>query len=325
MECLEVEGASTLEDDLDLSDNETPTTKDHWPELPKLTTQHGNQQSTSSSSSKRRADDSSSEECHPPVAKTAKCAPLKCVEPAPQPSVSTHCVVPPSHSKPMPQLPAFAPREDYVRLSFDGNPSTDTKLRWLSAVHKAFQLQRDLAEVKMAAVTSRFVYVSRQRTDILARVQTGEFLSLPLVPHDSPERPRKLPSFILTRYPVEVEPSLAKDYPGVYSARRFFQDGSPIPRIVIVWSHPDPPPATICFDFLIGLPPCEVRKLHNDKPWCYKCWGIGHISKYCTASPRCAWCARGHDTRTCPVRNEASRQEDSSTTSEPPPSVDESQ
>ena len=34
----------------------------------------------------------------------------------------------------------------------------------------------------------------------------------------TPERPRKLSSFILTRFPVELE------YPGVYSARRFIQE-----------------------------------------------------------------------------------------------------
>ncbi|XP_076058517.1 uncharacterized protein LOC143035533 [Oratosquilla oratoria] len=89
-----------------------------------------------------------------------------------------------------PALPAFAPRDKYVKLAFSGNPSTEVKLRWLSIVTKTFHLQRDAAEVKMAALTSRFIYVSRQRTDILDRITTGEFLSLPPLPQDSPERPQ---------------------------------------------------------------------------------------------------------------------------------------
>ena len=98
MECLEDDGVSCLEDDLDLSEDEISTAKDHWPELPvvnnhpMLITQHGNQQSTSSSSNKRRADYSITEECQLPAAKTAKCASAKYVEPAPQPSVFLWCI-----------------------------------------------------------------------------------------------------------------------------------------------------------------------------------------------------------------------------------------
>ncbi|XP_050738499.1 uncharacterized protein LOC127009444 [Eriocheir sinensis] len=176
-----------------------------------------------------------------------------------------------------------------------------------------------MAEVKMAAVTSRFVYISRQRTDIISRVQAGEFLSLPLTPMDSPDRPRKFPSYILTRYPVDVDPRLAEGHQGVYSARRFIQNGSPINRIVVVWSIPDPPPSTMAFDFLPCLPPCEVRKLQNDQPWCFRCWGVGHISRYCSASPKCAWCAAAHDTRTCPVKNESSRPAASTSSDLQPP------
>ena len=80
----------------------------------------------------------------------------------------------------------------------------------------------------MAAVTSRFVYVSRRRTDIIDRVMTGEFLSLQLTQQDSPERPVKLPSYILTRFPVSVDPNLTKEVPGVCSAHRFYNNGSPV-------------------------------------------------------------------------------------------------
>ena len=55
----------------------------------------------------------------------------------------------------------------------------------MSDVNKDFYLQRDKAEVKMVALTSRFVYISRQRSDILELFKAGEFLSLPLLPQDS--------------------------------------------------------------------------------------------------------------------------------------------
>ncbi|MPC19376.1 hypothetical protein E2C01_012289 [Portunus trituberculatus] len=91
----------------------------------------------------------------------------------------------------------------------------DIKLRWLAEVNHAFGLNRTLVEVKMSAVTSHFVYISRKRPDIFQRVMTGEFLALTLVEQDSSERPRKFPSYIITHYPVEVDPSLSKELPGV--------------------------------------------------------------------------------------------------------------
>lgn len=82
----------------------------------------------------------------------------------------------------------------------------------------------------MAGVTPlpRFVNISRNLQDIIDKVKVGEWLSLPLFLQDSPEIPYKFPTYILTRFPVDVDPKLAKGYPGVYSARRFLQDGSPV-------------------------------------------------------------------------------------------------
>ncbi|XP_050689903.1 uncharacterized protein LOC126982121 [Eriocheir sinensis] len=152
-------------------------------------------------------------------------------------------------------LPAFAPRVDYVKLLFKDNPTVDLKLRWLSEVTRNFQLDRDQAEVKMAAITSRFVYVSRRRTDVIDSVTSGEFLSLTLELQDSPERPRKFPTYLLARYPVCADPALAKELPGIYSARRFYQNGSPLPRLVVTWSLPEPLPPSVSFSFLPCLPP----------------------------------------------------------------------
>ena len=198
--------------------------------------------------------------------------------------------------------PAFAPREKYVKLLFKGNLSVDFKHRWLSEVTRAFHLDRDLAEVKMSAITSRFVYISRRRSDIIDSVTSGEFLSLSLEIQDSPDRPRKFPTYLLTRYPVFTDPALAKNLPGVYTARRFLQNGKPINRLVITWSLPQPPPSSFTFSFLPCLPPCEFRQMKDEQPWCYRCWNFGHISRYCSAPERCAYCSEAHDSRTCPHR-----------------------
>ena len=155
----------------------------------------------------------------------------------------------------------------------------------------------------MSAVTSRFIYISRRRKDIIDRVKGGEFLSLHLDIQDSINRPRKFPTYLITRYPVGVDPSLAKALPGVHTVRRFRQDGTPINRLVITWSLLEPPPSVVDFSFLPCLPPCELRKMKDEQPWCFNCWGIGHISRYCSAPEKCAWCAAGHATRSCPHRN----------------------
>ncbi|MPC54264.1 hypothetical protein E2C01_048174 [Portunus trituberculatus] len=62
------------------------------------------------------------------------------------------------------------------------------------------------------------------RQDIVKSAEAGEFLSPKLVTQDSPCRPLKFSSFLVTRYPVGVEPDLSKELPGVYNARRFRQN-----------------------------------------------------------------------------------------------------
>ncbi|XP_063850088.1 uncharacterized protein LOC135094172 [Scylla paramamosain] len=247
--------------------------------------------------------------------KTARGAPSVGGVPGSRSALPLPGVSPRAPSRPSPNFPAFAPRDAYVKLSFNGNPSMDTKLRWLSAINKAFQLQRDLAVVKTADV-NWFVYISCQRTEILEHVKCDDFLSL--TPHDSSERSHKFPSYILTRFPVDVDHRLAETHHGVHSPRRFIRDeSSPMNHIVVVWSLPDRAPHTITFDFFPCLPACEVRKLHNDQPWCYRCWGVDRISRYCSALPKCAWSAACHDSRTCPVKSEPSRPAASSTTPGP--------
>ena len=80
------------------------------------------------------------------------------------------------------------------------------KFRWLNEITKAFRLDRELAEVKMSAITFRFVYILRRRKDIIDR----EFLSIHLANQDSIDRPRKFPIYLITLYPVGVDPSCQK-------------------------------------------------------------------------------------------------------------------
>lgn len=103
-------------------------------------------------------------------------------------------------------LPTLAPRADYIQLLFTKDPSVDVKLSWLSEVTRAFHRDRDLVEVETGAITSRFVYIFSRRSNIFDSVTRGEFLYLSQEIQDSPERPRKLPKYLLTRYPVCNDP-----------------------------------------------------------------------------------------------------------------------
>ena len=322
---MEFSGPATLSDlEEDLALSEDDSYAGAFPALPRS---QGQASPSAVCHNKRRMDDmlASHGESPSPPAKPSKHRKDSDATPA-APQQFSHPLPLAAPLPPSPRLvepsrpPAFAPREDYVRLLFPGRPSVDTKLRWLAEVNRAFNLDRQAAVVKMSAVSSRFVYVSRQRMDIVEKVTAGEFLSLRLDVQDSPVRNAKLPSYLLTRYPECLDPSLAKEHPGVYSARRFFQNGKPINRIVIVWCHEDPPPAAVSFTFLPCLPPCAVRPLHRDQPSCYRCWGVGHISRYCSAPERCAWCAGEHDSRTCPHRAPPPTVDDAdpSTSSSPP-------
>ncbi|KAG0711487.1 hypothetical protein GWK47_020511 [Chionoecetes opilio] len=42
--------------------------------------------------------------------------------------------------------------------------------------------------------------------------------------------------------------------------------------------------------------------MKDEQSWCFRCWGFGHISRYCFAAERCAWCSGPHDSRSCPHR-----------------------
>ena len=80
-------------------------------------------------------------------------------------------------SLPPPAAPAFATRDEYIKLAFKENLSCHVILRWLNEVTKAFRPDRKLADVKMSDITFRFVYILRRRNDIIDRVIGGEFLS----------------------------------------------------------------------------------------------------------------------------------------------------
>lgn len=293
---MEASGPVTLADidaDLELSDEEEKILGEDWRRMP-------------SSAAKRPADNDDANDTSLPATKTSKLHVPSASSPhPPAPGCSNSRPSTLTHSPPLdvPPPPAFAPRSEYVKLMFLGDPPVSVKLRWLEEVSRTFRLVRERAEVKMAAVTSRFVFISRRRLDIVDSVCKGEFLSLSLEVQDSPARPRKFPTYLLTRYPVCSDPALAKELPGIYTARRFHQNGTPINRLVVTWSLPEPPPPSVAFSFLPCLPECQFRKMRDEQPWCYKCWEFGHISRYCSASERCAYCSESHDSRQCPHRS----------------------
>ena len=183
----------------------------------------------------------------------------------------------------------FASRTEYLKLHFKDNPNVDTKLRWLTEVNRASHLDRTQAEVKMAAITSQFVYISRRRMNFVNNVPKGEFLCLLFEVRDSPERPRKFPTYLLTRFPVNMDPSLAKELSGVYTEGRFYQNGKPLSRVVITWSLSSPlrqQSTSASFPTFQHASFAEWRI--SNPPSRYRCWGIGHISRYCSGIERCA-------------------------------------
>ncbi|ROT73351.1 hypothetical protein C7M84_008216 [Penaeus vannamei] len=133
-------------------------------------------------------------------------------------------------------FPTFASRAEYVKLVFRDNSGVDIKLRWLAEVNRAFSLDRNLAEVKMSAVTSRFVNVSRKREDVIDSMTRGEFLALQLDKQDSLERPRKYFTFLLTRYPVHMTCTCIHRTPPSAAASTSCQD--PPPKTDAKWKCP---------------------------------------------------------------------------------------
>lgn len=192
---------------------------------------------------------------------------------------STHLLEPapvPASTSALPiQPPAFVLETDYFKFAFKDNRSVETKIRWLTEINRTFHFDRNLAKVKMsAAVTIRPHLQTTRKYSILS-------LSLEVI-QDSPETPRKFPSYLLIRFPVGVDPLFAKELSVVHSAHRFHQNGVPINRLFITWSLPEPHVSTIAFDFLLCLLPCELCRLKNDQPWCFRCFwfGFGYIFRY---------------------------------------------
>ena len=116
------DAASNLEQDLALSDDET-SGEQHWPRLtadnhnkPSVASQYDPQPSTSTKQHRAESDDSSNE-CKPPVNKL-KHRDTACRSRVSNPSATAAEVPPPTPRHPHPQQPAFALRDNYIKLLF---------------------------------------------------------------------------------------------------------------------------------------------------------------------------------------------------------------
>ncbi|KAG0719562.1 hypothetical protein GWK47_050204 [Chionoecetes opilio] len=101
---------------------------------------------------------------------------------------------------------------------------------------RAFHLDRsELGSEDGCPLHSRFVYISAPSPNIVPAYK-GEFLIPSSRIQDSPDSPV---SSLLPPYPLTlsaVYPALAKDCRASTSARRFYQKGSAINRLVVTWS-----------------------------------------------------------------------------------------
>lgn len=79
----------------------------------------------------------------------------------------------------------------------------------------------------------QFVYMYRKCLDIDDRVWSGEFLSLSLIVMDAPDRTRNIHSYILTQFPIGVDPNFAKEHSGMYFVHCFIIGHDFIPLLLL--------------------------------------------------------------------------------------------
>lgn len=155
MECSGPDVSSCLEDDWATSEEHESVVVDHWPELSLLNPPQsslllhiGLQMDTTSNGTEQPADascdnsDSANNKLFtlPRVPSVFQwCLTYLSQPPLPRPGV---CISFPTRT--LSELPTFALRDIYFKLSFSGNSSMDTKLRWLSAVKRTFHCNVNL-------------------------------------------------------------------------------------------------------------------------------------------------------------------------------------
>lgn len=203
---------------------------------------------------------------------------------------------------------AFAPRDQFVRLAFPQATSTEHKLRWTAAVHRELNLDRSQRLIRVASIRSPFVYVARSLSQEIQRMLDGDFASVQLQRMDVPVRQPRLPEYLVTKFPKELDISVAYELEGVATARRVhhYLTGDPLNRIYITWNKTHPPPATFSFPGTEAFsPPPKIDPANPRQVQCYKCWQYGHIAKHCSSPQTCAWCSENHWSRECPHQKEA--------------------
>lgn len=228
--------------------------------------------------------------------------PLVSAASRPSPSVGEH---PPTTAY---SPRAFAPRDKFVRLAFPDHTTTELKVRWIATAHRLLNIDRDKALIRISSYRSPYVYVARSLpTATIQSMLDGEVITLHMKRLDEPVRKRRLPEYLVTRFPKEVDASAAKTLAGVATVRRINDKntGAPLNRIYITWDKPEPPPASYRFPGTeANITPPQIVPANPRVVNCYRCWGYGHIAKNCNSTLRCGWCSEEHRSRDCPKTTE---------------------
>lgn len=161
----------------------------------------------------------------------------------------------------------------YVNLSFSGNPFVDTSSGGCLLLKRPSNYSVDWMRSWWLLLACHLLVCIHLSKTSRHRWKSSFWwvFCLSFIVQDSTEKPFKIPSYIFTWFPIDGDSSLAKEHSGVYSVCRVLQDASPIKCITVAWSLPKPPPSEISFNFRPYLPPYELRKLHYDHLWCYRC------------------------------------------------------
>ena len=260
MDSLGLDAASLVEGDLALSEDEVSIDVDDWPELrpkaPKtsLSPHHASQQSAPFSSTKRPADYSSdsnadSEQPHTKLPSVPLLL-MICL------SLSLLCLLWPPV---LPLIPLLDVQLSRPVMSTSSLCLMELRLQTRSC--GGYLTSRKHSSCSVTLQRSRWPPSPPGSSTSHDNVRTSSAESRLVIfchCHSLCKIHQRGHENYPTIYSLATPSMLTQARQRVYSARRFLQDGSPINRIVIVWSLPEPLPSSIYFDFLPCLPACDA-------------------------------------------------------------------